>query len=83
MLDEDMVDTMGDDIMDEMGLRNGNIYDDSDSSCGRENEMDDETYYLYDSLEITSQKPSINYEGGIQNLPQPCERSPQGGPHTF
>ena len=34
MTDEYVVDTMGDDIMESMELKNGKIYDDYDSSCG-------------------------------------------------
>ena len=32
--DEDVVDTTGDDMLEALGLKNGNIFDDSDSSCG-------------------------------------------------
>ena len=39
MLYEGVVDTMGDDMLDEMEWKNGKIYDDSDSSCGEEHEM--------------------------------------------
>ena len=49
--DEDVVDTMGDDIMESMEIKNGNIYDDYDYIFGEEHEMDDETYSLSDSLE--------------------------------
>ena len=50
MKDDDLVDSMGDDIMEAMELKNGKICDDSYHSCGGENEMDDDTYYLYGSL---------------------------------
>ena len=34
---------MRDDILEEMEWKNGKMYDDSDSSCGVEHEMDDDT----------------------------------------
>ena len=40
---EEVVDTMGDDILDEMEWKNGNICDDSDSRCGEEHKFDDGT----------------------------------------
>ena len=40
---EEVVDSMGDDMLDEMEWKNGNIYDDSDSSCWEEQEIDDDT----------------------------------------
>ena len=40
---EEVVDTMGDDILEAMGWKNGKMYDESDSSCGEEHEMDDDT----------------------------------------
>ena len=39
---EEVVDTMGDDILDEMEWKNGNICDDYYSSCGEEHEIYDE-----------------------------------------
>ena len=44
--DEDVVDTMGDYMMEAMECKNCHIYDESDSSCGEEHEMNDETYSL-------------------------------------
>ena len=43
MLYEEVVDTMGDYMLDEMEWKNGKICDDSDSSCGEEHEMDYDT----------------------------------------
>ena len=40
---EEVVDTMGNNIMDEMELKNGKICDDSDSRCGEEHEIVDDT----------------------------------------
>ena len=40
---EDVVDTIRDDMLDEMEWKNGKICDDSDSSCGEEHEIDDDT----------------------------------------
>ena len=40
---EEVVDTMGYYILDEMEFKNGKICDDSDSICGQEHEMDDYT----------------------------------------
>ena len=40
---EGVVDTMGDDMLDEMEWKNGKICDDSDSTCGEEHEIDDNT----------------------------------------
>ena len=34
---------MEDDIMEAMEWKNGNMYDDSDSNCVEEHEMDDDT----------------------------------------
>ena len=51
MKNEDMVDTMVDDIMEEMERKNGKICDNSYSSCGEEHEMYNNTYYPSDSLE--------------------------------
>ena len=34
---------MGDDILEATELKNGKMYDESDSSCGEEHEMDDNT----------------------------------------
>ena len=39
---EQVFDTMGDDMLDEMELKNGKICDDSDSSCVEEHEIDDD-----------------------------------------
>ena len=49
--DEDVVNTMVDDILEAMELKNGKICDASDSRCVRRYEMDDETYSLSDGLE--------------------------------
>ena len=35
MADQDVFDTRGDDMMEEMEHKNGKICDDSDSSCGK------------------------------------------------
>ena len=40
---EEVVDTMGYDMLDEMEWKNGKICDDSDFRCGEEHEIDDET----------------------------------------
>ena len=40
---EEVVDTIRDDIMEEMKQKNGKICDDSDYSCGEEREIDDNT----------------------------------------
>ena len=40
---EDVVDTIRDDMLDEMEWKNGKICDDSDSSCGEEHGIDDYT----------------------------------------
>ena len=45
------MDTMGDDILQEMEFKNGNIYDDSDSSLWEEHEMGYGTYSLPGDLE--------------------------------
>ena len=47
---EDMVDTMGDDMLEAMELKNGKMCDESYSKCGVEHEMDDDTYSLSDAL---------------------------------
>ena len=51
MTDEYVVDTMGDDILGPMELQNGKIYDDCDSRCGEEHDMDNDTYSLYGDIE--------------------------------
>ena len=51
MPDEVVVDTVGDDMMESMEWKNGKICDDSDSRCGEEHEMDDDTQYRSDVLE--------------------------------
>ena len=43
VLDDYLVYTMGNDIMETMELKNGNIYDDYDYICGGEHEMDNDT----------------------------------------
>ena len=43
MPDEEVVDTMGDDMLEEMEWENGKICDDSNYSCEDEHEMDDDT----------------------------------------
>ena len=40
---EEVVDSMGDDMLDEMEWKNGKICDESDSSCGEEHEIDNDT----------------------------------------
>ena len=45
---------MGYDILDPMELKNVKICDDSDSSCGEEHEMDDDTYSLSGALDTNS-----------------------------
>ena len=40
---EEVVDTMGYDMLDEMEQKNGKICDDSDYICGEEHEIDDDT----------------------------------------
>ena len=40
---EDVVDTMGGYMLDKMECKNGKICNDSDSSCGEEHEIDDDT----------------------------------------
>ena len=42
---------MGDDILEALELKNGNMYDYYDSRYGEENEIYDDTYYMYDALE--------------------------------
>ena len=42
---------MGDDILEAMEWKNGKMCDNSDSSCGEEHEIDDDTKYLSNSLE--------------------------------
>ena len=51
MEDDDVVDNMGDDILEEMEQKNGKICDDYYSSFGKEHEIDNYTYSLYDALE--------------------------------
>ena len=51
MPDEDVVDTMGDYMMEAMELKYGKICDESYSSCGGEHAMDDDNYSLYDDIE--------------------------------
>ena len=51
MTDDDMVDNMGDYILEEMERKNGKICDDYYSSFGKEHEIDNYTYSLYDALE--------------------------------
>ena len=46
MTDEDVVDNMGDDIIETMERKNSNICDDSDSSFWEKHEMDDDNYSL-------------------------------------
>ena len=43
MPDEDVVYIMWDDMLEAMELKNGKICDESDSSCGGEHEIDDNT----------------------------------------
>ena len=40
---EEVVDTMGDDMLDEIKWKNVKIYDDSDSIYGEDREIDDDT----------------------------------------
>ena len=47
----DVVVTMGDDMMEAMELKNGNICDNYNSRRGVEHEIDDKTYSLSDALE--------------------------------
>ena len=54
IIDEGASDTMVDDILEAMEHENGQIYDESDSGCGEEHEMDGYTYSLYGSLEKNS-----------------------------
>ena len=49
--DEDVVDAMGDDMLEAMELKNVKICDYSYFFCGRRHEMDDYTSSLYDSFE--------------------------------
>ena len=51
MKDEDVVDNMGDGMLEAMALKNGKISDESDYSCGQEHEIYDESYSLSGSLE--------------------------------
>ena len=51
MPDGDVIDTMGDDMLEAMGRKNGKICDDTDSRFGKEHEMYDDTYSLYDDFE--------------------------------
>ena len=53
MPDEDVVDIMGDDMLEAMELKNGKICDDSDYACGGEHEMYYYTYYLSGTPENT------------------------------
>ena len=48
---EEVVDTIWDDILDEMELKNCKICDDSDSSCVEDIEIDVVTLSLSDALE--------------------------------
>ena len=41
------------------GTQNGKICDDSDYICGEENEINDETYSMYDTLEKNSRYKKI------------------------
>ena len=43
MPDYEVFDTMVDDILEAIELKNVHMYDDSDSRCGEEHEMDDDT----------------------------------------
>ena len=43
MPDDEVVDTMVDDIMEEMELKHGKLCDESDSRCWEEHEMDVDT----------------------------------------
>ena len=49
--DEDLVDNMGDYMLEATERKNGKICDDSDSICVEEHEMDDDNYSLSDALE--------------------------------
>ena len=40
---KEVVDTMVDDILDELEWKNGKICDENDSICGEEHEIDDDT----------------------------------------
>ena len=51
---EDVVDTMGDDMLETMEIKNGKICNDSYSSHGGEHEMDDDSYSLSYDLERNS-----------------------------
>ena len=42
---------MGYDILEETEWKNGKIFDESDSSFGEKYETDDDTEYIYDTLE--------------------------------
>ena len=42
IIDEEVIDTMGYDILEEMEWENGKICDDFDYICGKEHGMDDE-----------------------------------------
>ena len=48
MPDEDVIDTMGDDMLEAMEHKNGNICDNSDSKFGEEQKLDDDTYSMSD-----------------------------------
>ena len=56
MTEEDVVDTMGDNTLQVMELKNDKICDDSDSICGEEHKMDNGTYSLSDTLEKQLQR---------------------------
>ena len=43
IIDQEVVDTMGDDILEVMESKNDKMYDDSDSLCGGGNEMNYDT----------------------------------------
>ena len=66
MPDEDVIDTIGDYMLEEMEHTNGKICDESDSSFEEEHEMDDEAYYLSDDLK---KKLEIIYIYGYLNHP--------------
>ena len=51
MPDEDLVDTMVNDMLEAMELKSGEICDDYDSSCGRKHKMYEDTYSLSDAHE--------------------------------
>ena len=51
MIYKDVVDTMVDDMLEAMEKKNGNICDDSNSICGEEYEIDDNTHSMSDELE--------------------------------